>query len=393
MKIALVIWTNPDYYTVIRDTAQLLVELGHHVDILCRDTDETFMGTVDYPTQARVMRLGQKRPGLRNYLDYLGYLAAVYRLNRRERYNLIIGYDLFGFVAAYLMTIGKMSRLVYHNFDLSEKSLLGLLGRQLKRLEYAGARRAEAVIFPTRGRADLFRQEARLRRTPLIVMNCLRPGAESRHSGIFRRMLAEEGVQGDKIVVRLGSIGPGHGIEATIRSMSRWKGDWLLVFMGVPIGNYLSSMQELSRELGLARRILFKPDVPYELWDDCLHSADVGLALYEPVNVNHRAMAGAGQKMFFYLKAGLPIVVPRLPDFLEMVGKYQFGVAADAASPGSIADAVNAILANPVAYKTYARAARNAFVNELNFDSQFLPVLQRLGLNNAGIRPAAAISG
>ena len=129
------------------------------------------------------------------------------------------------------------------------------------------------------------------------------------------------------------------------------------------------------------------------MWDDCLHSADVGLALYEPVNVNHRAMAGAGQKMFFYLKAGLPIVVPRLPDFLEMVGKYQFGVAADAASPGSIADAVNAILANPVAYKTYARAARNAFVNELNFDSQFLPVLQRLGLNNAGIRPAAAISG
>lgn len=53
------------------------------------------------------------------------------------------------------------------------------------------------------------------------------------------------------------------------------------------------------------------------------------MALYEPININYQTMAGSGQKMF-YLKAGIPSILPALPDFIQMVNKYRFGIVADA---------------------------------------------------------------
>lgn len=391
MKIALVIWTNPDYYVAVKYTSQIFIENGHEVDILCRNTDETFMGAIDYPERVKVIRIGRKRRGLLNLLSYLRYLVTVFGKNQLSGYDLIIGYDLFGFVAAFLMaSTGKEQLLVYHNFDLSDKLVLGFLGRQLKRFEYIGARKARAVIFPTLGRAETFKQEANLNQQPLIVMNCLRIADKFETTGVFRKMLAENEIKGGGVVARLGSIGPGHGIEATIRSVMLWKGDWTLVFLGVALGNYISSMQELVDQLGLSKRVVFKPDVSYEMWNDCLRNSDVGLALYEPVNINHSAMAGAGQKMFFYLKEGMPVVVPRLPDFIEMVDKYKFGIAADAYSAESIASAVNSLLGSQQEYEKYARAAKDVFVNELNFDNQFSQVLRVLGPNFADVRLAKA---
>ena len=63
MRVALVIWTNPDYYQAVKFTAQMLSEHGHQIDILCRNTGEAFMGDVDYSDHTRVIRIGMKRPG------------------------------------------------------------------------------------------------------------------------------------------------------------------------------------------------------------------------------------------------------------------------------------------------------------------------------------------
>jgi hypothetical protein len=54
--------------------------------------------------------------------------------------------------------------------------------------------------------------------------------------------------------------------------------------------------------------------------------------------------------MFFYLKSGLPIVVPQLPDFMEMVNKYKFGVATDVVSAGSVAGAINLLMGSEQEY-------------------------------------------
>ena len=69
------------------------------------------MGDVDYSGHTRVIRIGMKRPGFRNYLDYFRYLVFTFRKSVRSRYDLIIGYDLFGFVAAFLMAMTRKNTI------------------------------------------------------------------------------------------------------------------------------------------------------------------------------------------------------------------------------------------------------------------------------------------
>jgi hypothetical protein len=60
MKVALVQWTNPDYYQAVINTAQILSEQGYQVEILCRATGEAFFGTVDYGSSTKVIRIGSR---------------------------------------------------------------------------------------------------------------------------------------------------------------------------------------------------------------------------------------------------------------------------------------------------------------------------------------------
>ena len=379
MRVALVIWTNPDYYQVVIHTSQILSEDGHQVDVLCRATGETFMGNVDYASSTRVFRYGKKRKGFRNYIDFLRYLAFTARMSIKFKYDLIIGYDMFGLIAAFLMTRFRRKKafLVYHNFDLADKRALGFFGRQLKRIERVASRKANLVIFPTEDRARIFQGEVKLAREPMIVMNSQRISPAFKRTEELRRISNERGIKASKFVIRLGSIAPGHAIEATIRSVKYWQEDWALVLLGVPLGDYMPSMQRLVGELGLTQKVLFIPNATYEMWDACLQGADVGLSLYEPINVNHQALGGiGGQKTFYYMKAGIPSVVPALPDFLKMVDKYKFGVVADPSDPVSIARSINDVLSDDAQYNFLARAARHAFVKEFNFENQFAPVLK-----------------
>lgn len=379
MRVALVIWTNPDYYQVFIHTSQILSEGGHDVDVLCRATGETFMGNVDYASSTRVFRFGAKRRGSRNYIDYLRYLIFTVHMSIKCKYDLIIGYDMFGFIAAFLMTRVRRGKvfLVYHNFDLADKRVLGFFGRQLKRIERFASRKADLVIFPTEDRASIFQGEVRLARKPMIVMNSQRLLPAIEETEDLKRISNTHGIKASKFVIRLGSIAPGHAIEATIRSVKYWRGDWALIFLGVPLGDYMPSMQRLVSELGLTQKVLFIPNATYEMWDACLQGADVGLSLYEPINVNHQALGGiGGQKTFYYMKAGIPSVVPALPDFLKMIDKYKFGVVADPCDPESIARSINDLLSDDERYNFLAKAARHAFVQEFNFENQFAPVLK-----------------
>lgn len=48
MKVGSLIWSNPDLYQAVIYISQILSENGHNVEILCRNTDESFLGNVNY---------------------------------------------------------------------------------------------------------------------------------------------------------------------------------------------------------------------------------------------------------------------------------------------------------------------------------------------------------
>jgi glycosyltransferase involved in cell wall biosynthesis len=382
MRIFLATWTDAAWHPVVRFTSQVLSERGDTVDILYRQPNpgHVIPGGADFGAHVALHPFVGGRSGWRDKVDYARFLAQAFVFGRQLMPDVVIGYDMYGLAAAYCAGIARPStKLVYHNLDLVGGGPLGVLGRGIERLEQHIAQRACQTIFSSPGRAAIFKRKARLKRDPLVVMNCQRRNQPQQQTGELRQLLHERGLEYDRLIVRLGSIGPDHGIEATIESMLHWEGNWGLILAGMPIESYLNKLRALIVSLGLSQRVVILPSVSYSLWYDCLYSADLGIALYESNgNINHATMAGAGNKLNLYLKAGIPCLVPEVPDFVAFIAQYHAGQAVNASDPEAIATAVNTLFADSKKYANLCYNARHAFETVFNFETQYEPFLHLL---------------
>ena len=68
--------------------------------------------------------------------------------------------------------------------------------------------------------------------------------------------------------------------------------------------------------------------------------ADLGHALYETVNVNHRFFALASDKIMEYMAAGLPMLLSESSGSRMLLSNHNIGIAAQNASVESIAAGV-----------------------------------------------------
>ena len=404
VTVLLLLWTDPGSQTVVAFTAQLLSEHGCRVHILCRrvSAEEAYTGDMGFGSNTTVHPIGRGvgAIGRRNKIEYPQFLWRARAMVRDIRPDWVIGYNAYGCVAAYLACKAghggpayqsQDPGMIYQNLDLSPLPGLDPFRWVLNTLELAGARRADSVLVASEGRAAILKERARLQREPIVVKTCQRLALAIEPTGELRRLLRSQGLEFDRLVVRLGSLGPGHGIEATIRSVSSWQGKWGLVLAGTASSAYLETLRDLVTQLSLTERVVLLPHVPYALLYDCLDSADLGIALYEPGNINHASMAGAGTKLNMYMKAGIPSIVPNLPDFIALLGSYPVGAVADPADPASIASAVNSILSHPERYAEYCRAAEAAFKAEFNFEKQFEPVLAMILGRSAACKQGKAV--
>lgn len=322
-------------------------------------------------------RVGRGSAGWRDKAAFALFAVKACRLVRAQRPQVIIAYNLFAVVVGHMARrFWPEARMVYHNFDLADPDELGLLGRLMRRVEHRAARRADRVIVSSPGRAQVFQDQANLAETPISLYNSQRRKDPLGHGGELRRVMAERDVDFETVVLHLGSIGPKHGLEATIRSIPSWRAGWGFVVAGFPEGSFPAAMASLAADLGVQRRVLFLHSVGPSLWNSCLAEASVGISLYEAGNVNHAHMAGASQKMSFYLKAGVPVIVPTHSDFQSFLARFPCGVAADPEDARSVGDAVNAVLSDPDRYDAFRDETRSAFETEYNFEKQFEPILR-----------------
>lgn len=382
MKILLTMWSDPAIYLATIFTAQMLSERGISVELVYRTPTPSLdvAGEVNFGSRTRLQPIGDGHTNWRDKIDYVSFIVKTITFAWREKPDAVIGYNKLGIIAAFIATrLCPNTRLIYHNFDFDVSTeTLGLLSRLLKRFELFAARCADLTIFPAPGRAAEYKAMARLTRKPLSVLNCYRRSMPKQKTGELKRLLDSKGLCFDRLVVRLGMIGPYHGIEATIRSVLEWKGNWGLILAGFPDVFFMDEMQKLVQNLDLSNKVLILPSVSYSLWYDCLYSAHLGISLYEPFNVSHAYMGGTSQKLNSYLVAGIPSIVSNSPDFISFVEQYGTSKIAEATDPHSIAKAVNSLLSDPKEYAVYCRAVKNAFESEFNFEKQFIPILRHL---------------
>jgi len=376
LRIQAIIYANPDYYPPVVNGARVMAKAGLQLDILGRD----YVGLqgrdyrVSYPAHTRIRRI-RTRTGP-SWLSYAMFLSEVLRRASGQA-DLFLGYDMHGFVAARLLAVLCRRPLVYHCHDYVRVGSAGSMGsRWIKAFEQRYARLADLVIVPDQERGQVMSKELQLTRPPLTVANAPLHRYESSGDALVEA-LAAQGKRFEGIVLRQGRIGPGHAIEATLRSIPLWNSlEWGFAVMGPSESDYVDSLLQLAGALGVASQFAVLPLVSYDSLPQYTPGADVGHALYQPIHVNHEYSTTASNKIMEYMAAGLPLLVSDRPGTRALVETHGCGLAADEGSPESIAAAVNTLMENPELGRRMGNAGAKAFQEEFNYEHQFLPALE-----------------
>jgi glycosyltransferase involved in cell wall biosynthesis len=362
-------YNNPDNYPPIINGARLLAQAGWQVELYCRDDGRDW--NIAYPEAVTIERV--KFDGEVSWRTYLSFCREAMRRGKSTA-SVFIGHDAHGLVPARLLAARYRRPLIYHCYDYADNSYPQTsTTRALKRLQVLCARKAGVVTVPDPGLADLIATDLRLKRQPLVVANS--PLTRENRGGSLTEALRQRGCAFEKVVFRQGRIGPGHGIEVTIRSIPHWTNrKWGFVVMGIGDAAYLQSLAEIASSVGVVDQFVVLPPVSYDQVRNFTSDADVGHALYEPIHVNNLNISGAC-KIQEYMAAEVPLLVSDRPSLRKLLREYDCGLAADDTWPESIAASVNTLLSDSNLASTMGQSGKRAFEEVFCYERQFAPVL------------------
>ena len=144
-------------------------------------------------------------------------------------------------------------------------------------------------------------------------------------------------------------------------------------FQFVSIGTFNDGSEkefwESAMKLGVENRVVLCPWVPFQEAYWHLLCAQVGLVLFQPDDLN--GVYGLPHKMFDYMLAGLPIIIPEFAiEIAPIVKKFDCGILIDTSDPDKIAEALNSLGRFEKKSKSMGARGRQAVIEEYNWESQ-----------------------
>ena len=309
------------------------------------------------------------------------FQGSLIKAIHRYKPKVIIAYDDFACHMLGNALVGmRPPRIICHFHELSHYAYGDGAGAWAAyKYSRRFARDADLVVFPDAHRAAVFAAQAKLKKMPAVVMNCPRrmedlPANKLRfnHEKLQNSAL--------RVIYFHGVIEANRGIEETVHSMKDWSPDSVFVLVGPGREAYKKSLSALGKALGVDLRILFVDPVPLSELASLTVGAEIACALFpeKTDNLNFRFLAGASNKRFQYMAAGVPQITNHGPGMKEIIDKPLCGLLVDPKSPTQIGEAAARLL-NDHSLRAYlATNARKAHLERFNYEHQFAGVLSRI---------------
>ena len=268
---------------------------------------------------------------------------------------IVHAHDLDTLPAGYLLARSRRARLVYDAHELYsgfEQHPPRIWHRLSLSLEGVLARRADAVVTVSEPIAAELTRRLRLRRPPLLVLNCppLEEVDVEPRPGVPVRAIYQA------------AVGPGRLLEDVVEA-----------------ARAAPEVEVSVRLLGGDRRPLpgvrVEPPVAPDALVAALAPYDIGLVIDRLETDNTRL--ALPNKLFEYLMAGLAVAVPRAPAMAELVEAYGVGVVYE---PGCLGDALQRLAADREALDEMRRRARELAVSHFNAELQRPELVRAWGI-------------
>ncbi|MCP4171689.1 MAG: glycosyltransferase family 4 protein [Fuerstiella sp.] len=307
----------------------------------------------------------------------IGFRRCVQNTIRRQNPSVVIAYDPNAMAAVgKIWNSNNRPRLIWHFHELflPRNDSGGWMTRRNVRFAADQCEHPDLVIFPDAERARVYRDEVGRAFDELIVMNCPRRlGAVPKNH--LRPALRSQSVPAESpIVLFQGWIGPSRCFEAIIRSMSHWPANAVFVLIGPVSQHYQETLTALADEIGMGSRVRFIGTVPYQELPSWTVGATIGLSIISDKiekDLNWRYTAGAVNKRFEYMSAGLPQVANVGPGMTELIEKTNTGLLAEPGDAAAIGQQIASMLCDPERLQQMAHVARTVHMERFCYEEQF----------------------
>ena len=254
--------------------------------------------------------------------------------------DVIHAHDLFTLLPAVLTARKIGAKIVYDSHELFvDRNARESFLRRWKwiLLETPLIREVDAIITVSDSIAEALVDRYRIRR-PAVIRNVQEYHPPHRSTELRKAQELRNVADGDCIAVYAGGITRGRGLNQLVEAAQYLEGGVIVMLGRSANGSYKEELLKKISSLGLERKVFLLPPVAPDLVHQYLCSADIGLMPTEDVCLSYRY--GAGNKLFHYLMAGLPVVVSDQPEKRKIVQQYNVGRVCKAEDPQNIARAI-----------------------------------------------------
>ena len=174
-----------------------------------------------------------------------------------------------------------------------------------------------------------------------------------------------------KIVLVQGTgINIDRGVEELLEAISIME-DTMLYIVGS--GDVLEQLRSRSQAQDLIGKVVFIGKLPYNEMMQYTYNADVGVTLDKDTNINYRF--SLPNKIFDYIKAGLPVLSSDLVELKKIINQYGIGVITEDHSPEEIKKSLLAIWGNENLFYQYKENTIKA-AQELTWEEEVKILLE-----------------
>ena len=142
-----------------------------------------------------------------------------------------------------------------------------------------------------------------------------------------------------KIVLYQGAINKDRGIEEAIKSMQFVDGVLLLI---IGDGDVINEVKKLAVDLNLQEKVKFTGKIPFRELINYTQLADLGLCIEKPTNINY--IYSLPNKLFDYIRSGVPVLASHLPEVENIINQYSIGEFIESHDPQHIASQIRKCL-------------------------------------------------
>ena len=307
-------------------------------------------------------------------LNKFKYFLFIFKKVKRSNYDILIGIDFGGGAAAYLSCFFNPNmKFIYWGLEITEPHQSLWAYKIVKYFEIKACQTAHAIISTDTAR---IKDVCKANRTNseskkvLLLPHSPKGFCKRKRSSYFQDLFSFDDT--NTTILHSGWIHEVMCSKELAEESRRWPQNWRLIFHErMKRTSDESYIQEVINA-GDKKTLLSLNPVEYDLIDEVVLSADVGIVIYdsyEKYGTSWISLAKGSGKIAHYLRCGKPVVCKNLPGFKEIIEKYQCGVMFD--NVNEIETAVNKILAN---YEFYQKNAYNCYKHEYEFGKFFKKV-------------------